>query len=127
MIRRVVYAFIVILSVIIASNLIFSPDKLTTLMLSNKDVNISASLDNTSPSKNSTVFLTVKGPPMSKVTVIANFKTKSLSYPGMIGKDGNASIPIQLINAEPGFTVIVDIQVEYSDKVYKTSTTFTPR
>lgn len=127
MIRRVVYAFIVILSVTIASNLIFSPDKLTTLISSSKDTAISASLDNFSPSKNSTVSLTVKGPPMANVTVVAHFKTKSVKYPGMIGKDGYAVIPIHLVNAEPGFTVIVDVEAEQGGKIYKTSTSFTPR
>jgi competence protein ComEC len=125
--RRVSYAFIIILSIILSSRLIFSSDMPETLTLLNKDVTISASVDNVSPSKNSTVFLTVKGPPMAKVTVFANFKSKSLAYPGMIGKDGYAAIPIQLINADPGFTVIIDVQVEHSGKVYKTSTSFTPR
>jgi competence protein ComEC len=125
--KRILYRLIIALSVIISSRLILSSEKLTTLIILKKDINISASVDNVSPSKNSIVFLTVKGPPMSKITAIANFKTKSLAYPGMIGKDGYASIPIQVINAEPGFTVIVDVQVEYNNKIYKSTTSFSPR
>jgi competence protein ComEC len=92
-----------------------------------KDVKISAYLDNMSPTKNSTIYLTVNGPSGGTVTVISHFKNNSLVIPGDIGTDGIASIPIQVGNAEANFTVIVDVMVDYNGKTYKTNTVFTPR
>ncbi|WP_039652329.1 hypothetical protein [Clostridium tyrobutyricum] len=72
---------------------------------------IKVSLDNQSPRKNSTIHLTVTGPPGSKVTAMCNYRTTITPYPGIIGNNGKVIIPIKISRATSGFKVDIDVTV----------------
>jgi hypothetical protein len=91
------------------------------------EAKITATIDNMTPPKNSTINVTVKGPVSGKVTAFVLFKDRPVVLSGAIGLDGISVIPIRVGNAEAGFTVIVEITVEHEGKKYKTEAVFTPR
>lgn len=91
------------------------------------DTKISAYIDNTSPSKNSIIYLTVKGPPGGKVIAVSHFKANSVSSFGILGNDGFVVIPITIGDEPLGFLVVVDVKVDYNNKTYRTNVYFTPK
>lgn len=93
----------------------------------NQNVKISAFLSNITPSMNSTIYATVKGPPDGKITVICHFKNSSQPFFGVIGKNGIGSVPINVGNVEPNFNVVVDVIVEHSKGTSKTTLFFIPK
>ncbi|MEY7999429.1 cell wall-binding repeat-containing protein [Clostridium sp. Mt-5] len=84
---------------------------------------VTASIDNANPKKNSTIYLTVTGSIGSGVTAVCNYKTTTTPYSGTIGSDGKAVIPIKIGRATSGYTVVIDVTVGSSS----VQTSFTPQ
>lgn len=89
---------------------------------------ITAYFDNANPPRGSITNLIVTGPKGGKVTVICQYKGHGTPYIMNIGNGGIAVIPVKVENdAEPGVLVVVDIEVIFEGKQYKTNTVFTPQ
>lgn len=73
--------------------------------------NVSASVDNINPSKNTTVNLTVTGPIGASVKAVCHYKSTDTLYTGTIGSDGKVIIPIKIGTASSGYKVNIDITV----------------
>lgn len=104
-----------------------SQRNISNIPVSNPDTKISAFLDNITPSMNSTIYATVKGPPGGKITVICHFKSKSQPFFGVIGHNGVGVVPINVGSVEPNFNVVVDVIVEHSKGTSKTTLFFIPK
>lgn len=90
-------------------------------------INISASVDNPSPNQNATINVIINGPSSGNVSIICKYKSKDTPYSGSIGSNGKALIPVKIGRAASGFTVIIDVNVEYNGNTYSTQTSFTPQ
>lgn len=108
-------------------NKIISIRDIPHLAVDNVDIKISAFLDNITPTRNSTIYATVKGPQGGKITVICHFKNRSQTFFGVIGRNGIGVVPINIGSAEPDFNVITDIIVEHSKGTSKTVLFFIPK
>jgi competence protein ComEC len=84
---------------------------------------LTASLDNRTPKKNSTIHLLVKGLPGGTYKAVFHYKSKDTIYTGTINKP----LAVRIGRATSGFTVKIDITAAYKGKTYKTQTSFTPR
>jgi hypothetical protein len=84
-------------------------------------------LDNITPSINSTIYATIKGPPGGKITVICHYKNRSQPFFGAIDRNGIGVVPINVGSVEPNFNVIVDVIVEHSKGTSNTTLFFIPR
>lgn len=84
---------------------------------------ISASLDNTSPTQDSRIHLTVTGPQGAYYTAVCHYKSKDTTYNGKVG----SPLSINISRASKGYTVVIDITTTYNGKAYVTQTSFTPR
>lgn len=101
---------------------IINPEFLKTSYMETvkKDVKISASLSDISPTKNSTTYLTVKGPPGGKIEAICQYKDKSVPFYGSIDNNGKGIIPINVMESSPNVAVTVDVIVKHKGNTYKT-------
>lgn len=90
-------------------------------------VKIEVYVDNSVPPVGSTINLLVYAPAGSNVTVICRFKEGDNPKMFQMGKSGQAVIPLRVATAARGYTVVVDLIVEYNGKTYRKNTVFTPR
>lgn len=88
----------------------------------NQSVNFSASVDNSSPTDNTRIHLTVSGPG-GTYSAICHYKSKDTTYNGNVG----TPISIDIGRAAKGYTVNIDISINYNGQAYSTSTSFTAR
>lgn len=88
--------------------------------------NITANVDNVSPSPNTIVNVNVTGPAKAEVKLVCHYKTGDVSYSGVIGNAGNAMIPVQVESNSSGYSVVVDVSV-IADKTYTVQTLFIPK
>lgn len=123
----ILYSITLLISVIITQSglstyEIVNPKFLKTSYMEavKKDVKISASLSNISPVKNSTIYLTVKGPPGGKIEAICQYKDKSVPFYGFMGNNGIGVVPINVMESPPNMAVMVDVIVKHKGNTYKT-------
>ncbi|CAB1242837.1 exported hypothetical protein [Clostridiaceae bacterium BL-3] len=83
---------------------------------------VTASVSNSRPKKNATIYLYATGPVGSKVTAICYYKTTNSTYTGTVGSDGKASIPIKIGRATSNYKVIINVTVGSA----KVQTSFIP-
>lgn len=121
------YSITLLISVIITQSglsiyEIVNPEFLKTSYMETvqKDAKISAFLSNISPTKNSTIYLTVKGPPGGKIEAICQYKDKSAPFYGFIGNNGIGVVPINVMESDPNLAVMVDVIVKHKGNTYKT-------
>lgn len=86
---------------------------------------VTASVDNVSPSRYTTVNVTVTGPIGATVKVVCHYHSGDSSYSAVIGSYGRAVIPVYVSSALSGYAVLVDVSV-ISDKTYTAQTMFIP-
>ena len=94
--------------------------------LRREPANITANVDNVTPSQNTTINVIVTGPVGAAVKVVCHYKTTDVTYSGVIGVNGKAIIPVNVGVAEPKYQVFVDVYVT-SDRIYTTETMFIPQ
>lgn len=93
-----------------------------------QEMKITAYFDNAAPQRGSMSNLIITGPTGAKATAICQYKGHGVTYMMDIGTGGLAVIPILIeSSAEPGQIVVVDIEVIFEGKHYKTNTVFTPQ
>lgn len=86
-------------------------------------INVSASVDNPSPTQNSRIHLTVTGPRGASYTAVCHYKSKDTVYNGKVG----SPLSINISRAAKGFTVVIDVTINNNGKTYKAQTSFTPQ
>ncbi|MBT2701383.1 MBL fold metallo-hydrolase [Bacillus sp. ISL-40] len=84
---------------------------------------LSATLNNTKPKQNSTIYLTVKGIQSGTYKAVFHYKSTNTTYSGTIGK----ALPVKIGRAAKGYKVVVDVSTSYKGKAYKTQTSFIPQ
>lgn len=102
----------------------------TNLFMGNppsSNVKIEVYVDNAAPPIGSTINLLVYAPEGSKVTAIARFKEGDQPRMFRIGKGGQAVVPLRVATSARGYTVVVDVIVEYNGKTFRKNTVFTPK
>lgn len=86
------------------------------------NANFSASIDNTTPTDNTRIHLTVAGAG-GTYTATCHYKSKDTIYNGTVGEP----ITIDISRATYGYTVYIDIIINYNGQTYNTNTSFTPQ
>ena len=85
---------------------------------------LTASLNNTKPKQNSTIYLTVKGLPNgTKYKAVFHYKSTTTTYTGKVGTE----LPVKIGRATKGYKVNVDVTATYNGKTYTAKTSFTPQ
>jgi competence protein ComEC len=88
---------------------------------------VTASVDNPTPTQNSTIKVTVTGPVGATVNLLCHYKSTTTPYSGVIGSDGKAVISVPIGRASIGYKVLVDVAISYNGQNYTAQTSFVPR
>ena len=97
------------------------------------DVEVTALVDNPTPTQNSevTVFgkIIVDGRPQGGVRMDTTwrYRTTDSRCSGMTDANGEASCSRRISTLTIGYTVRIEVDFTYEGKVYRTETSFTPR
>lgn len=94
---------------------------------------VQACVDDTSPTRNSTVTvfarLIVDGKPASGASMVAtwHYKSSTPNCTDTTDSDGVAACDRKISSATPGYTVRIDVVFNYNGRSYSSSTSFTPQ
>ena len=123
-----IFTFCLVANIILPSDVTtLSFNTKTVLAVTQTSAKVSASVNNKTPSQNSTVNVTVNGTAKSSVTIVCHYKSTNTTYKATISSNGKAVLPVKISRATKGYTVVVNVSVTCKGKTSTTKTSFTPR